>query len=130
MNNISEAEMNCAKQLTRQVTAPTEAKNPIGDIFGGWLLSHMDIAGGRRAYDVANGRAVTVAVDKMTFKKPVYAGDELNIFTQVDSVGHTSVGIHIIVEVEREGKTIEVADGIFTFVAINKDKRPRPVNED
>ena len=130
MNNPKGTDMNCAKQLTRQVVAPDEAKNPIGDIFGGWLLSHMDIAGGQRAYDVADGRAVTVAVDKMTFKKPLYAGDHLKIYTDVASIGHTSVSIHVIVEVEREGENVEVADGIFPFVAINKDKRPRPIYEE
>lgn len=103
--------------------------NANGDIFGGWVLSQMDQAGGIAGVERAQGRVVTIAVDAMTFIRPVKVGDVLCVYTQVESVGRTSMKIHIEAWARRfRTHTREkVTDATFTFVAIDEDGRPRPV---
>ena len=112
----------------RAIAMPADA-NPHGDIFGGWLLSQMDLAGGTVATRRAKGRTVTVAITAMTFHRPVFIGDEVSCYAEVIKVGRSS----ITVKVEswaRRGRgeeRIEVTEGIFTYVAIGPDRRPRPL---
>ncbi len=103
--------------------------NANGDIFGGWVLSQMDLAGGIAGVDRSHGRVVTVALDAMHFIAPVKVGDVLCVYTQVDSVGRTSMKIHVEAWVRRfETRAREkVTDALFTFVAIDADGKPRPV---
>lgn len=103
--------------------------NPAGDIFGGWVLSQMDIAGGIMAKKKANGRTVTVAVDAMTFHKPVMVGDVLCCYAKILKTGRTSIKIKLEAWVTREYENdrIKVTEGIFTYVAVDEQRRPRPI---
>lgn len=112
----------------RTLAMPGDA-NPNGDIFGGWLMSQMDIASGTYAFHEAGGRVVTVAVDAMTFHKPVYIGDEVSCYCQTKRRGNTSIAVHVETWVRRfdDSRTEKVTEGTFTFVAIDKNGRPRPL---
>ena len=112
----------------RTVAMPAHA-NPSGDIFGGWIMSQMDIAGGIYAYEVAKGRVATVAVDAMTFHLPVYVGDVVSCYCNTLKIGTTSIAVLVETWVSRRssGLTEKVTEGRFTFVAIDKNGRPRPV---
>ena len=116
-------------ELTVRTIAMPRDTNANGDIFGGWVLSQMDQAGGIAGVERAQGRVVTIAVDAMTFIRPVKVGDVLCVYTQVESVGRTSMKIHIEAWARRfRTHTREkVTDATFTFVAIDEDGRPRPV---
>jgi acyl-CoA thioesterase YciA len=103
--------------------------NANGDIFGGWVMSQMDQAGGIAGVERAQGRVVTIAVDGMTFIRPVKVGDVLCVYTKVEAVGRTSMKIHIEAWARRFRANIrdKVTDATFTFVAIDDEGRPRPV---
>jgi len=115
----------------RTLAMPADA-NASGDIFGGWLLSQMDIAGGIAAHDLARGRVATVAVEAMEFHLPVYVGDLVSCFAEVTRVGRTSITVHVETEAKRRdtGETIKVTKGIFVYVALDENGRPRPVKGD
>ncbi len=112
----------------RTVAMPADA-NASGDIFGGWLLSHMDLAGGVMAQGRAKGRVVTVAIDAMAFHRPVFVGDVLCAYAELMRVGGTSLSYRIEAWALRRGggDRIKVTEGVFTYVAISEDRRPRPV---
>lgn len=112
----------------RTLTMPSDA-NPSGDIFGGWVLSQMDIAAGITAGQRAQGRVATVAVDSMSFDLPVHVGDVLCVYTEITRVGRTSMTLHVEAWASREryGIREKVTEGQFTFVAIDESRRPRPV---
>lgn len=107
---------------------PADA-NPAGDIFGGWLMSQMDLAAGTVAARVAQGRCATVAVDGMVFISPVLVGDEVSLFARLVSTGHASM--HIFVEAWRRSRdseeSIKVTEATFTYVAIGDDHHSRPL---
>ncbi|KRE02084.1 acyl-CoA thioesterase [Bosea sp. Root381] len=115
--------------LTVRINAMPGDTNANGDIFGGWVMSRMDAAGGIAAVDRAQGRVVTVAVDAMTFIRPVKVGDVLSVYTEVESVGRTSMKIHVEAWAKRFRTATheKVTDATFTFVAIDEEGRPRPV---
>ena len=115
---------------TRTLTMPGDA-NPSGDIFGGWVLSQMDIAGGICAGQRTQGRVATVAVDAMTFIRPVFVGDVLCLHTRIAREGRTSVSIQVEAWAIRDriGERVKVTEGLFTFVAIDDEGRPRPLPE-
>jgi len=111
-------------------SAPMPADmNGNGDIFGGWVLSQMDIAGGIVAARRAQGRVVTVAVDAMTFHQPIKVGDVVSIYGEVTRVGRTSMAVRLTTIVARrlDPTEIKVTEGIYTYVAIDEHGRPRPV---
>ena len=114
----------------RTLAMPRDA-NPNGDIFGGWVLSQMDIAAGMSASQRARGRVATVAVDAMTFKLPVYVGDILCVYTDIERIGTSSMAIHVEAWVlrDRMGERLKVTEGKFTFVAIDDERKPRPVGK-
>ena len=116
-------------ELTLRTLAMPADVNVNGDIFGGWVLSQMDIAGGIKAGDVAQGRVATVAVDAMKFIRPVRVGDVLCIYTDIRRIGRTSIGVDVEAWVLRDriGKREKVTEALFTFVAIDGDGRPREV---
>jgi acyl-CoA thioesterase YciA len=103
--------------------------NPYGDIFGGWLMSLMDSAAGSVAARHSKGRAVTIAVDSMSFLRPVVVGDEVSVFAKLESVGRTSM--KIMVEAWRrtrhDDRSYRVTRATFTFVAVGEDRQPRSV---
>jgi acyl-CoA thioesterase YciA len=112
----------------RAIAMPADT-NPSGDIFGGWLLSQMDLAGSTVATRRAKGRVATVAITGMAFRQPVFTGDEVTCYAEITSIGHTSIAVKIQSWVRRGiGKeAIKVTEGLFTYVAIGDDRRPRPV---
>src|SRR5436309_4413176 len=112
----------------RAIAMPADA-NPYGDIFGGWLLSQMDLAGGAAASRRAKGRAVTVAITAMTFHRPVFIGDEVTCYAEIIKVGRTSITVKVESWVRRGigEEQIGVTEGIFTYVAVGEDRRPCPV---
>ncbi len=116
-------------ELTVRTIAMPADTNANGDIFGGWVLSRMDQAGGIAGVERAQGRVVTIAVDAMTFIRPVKVGDVLCVYTEVESVGRTSMRIHIEAWARRFQQNFreKVTDATFTFVAIDEEGRPRPI---
>ena len=112
----------------RSIAMPADA-NPHGDIFGGWLLSQMDLAGGMAATRRAKGRTVTVAITAMTFHRPVFIGDEVICYAEISKVGRTSITVKVESWVRRGigEEQIAVTEGIFTYVAVGDDRRPCPV---
>lgn len=113
---------------TRTVAMPGDT-NPAGDIFGGWVVSQMDIAAGICAGQRAQSRVVTVALDGMSFIRPVKVGDILGVYTYVKSVGRTSMNIHVEAWVRRGriGKREKVTEGLFKFVAIDENGKSTPI---
>ena len=108
---------------------PVDA-NPDGDIFGGWVLSQMDIASGIMARKRCQGRTVTVAVDSMTFIEPIYVGDVICCYGEIIKEGRTSVSIKIEVHAVRLNGSfkVKVTEGVFIYVAIDKNKKPRSID--
>ena len=114
--------------MIRAIAMPADA-NPSGDIFGGWLMSQMDLAGANAASRRSRGRCVTVAVDGMVFHEPVFVGDEVSLYGNVIRVGRTSMTIRV--EAWRRSRTSDtrkkVTEAMFTYVAVDEDRKPRPV---
>ena len=116
--------------LAIQVVAMPADTNVNADIFGGWLVSHMDLAGSSESVRRAKSRSVTVAIDSLTFIKPVYVGDVVTCYAQLTKVGHTSMQFVIeswTLSMQHEQR-IKVAEGIFTYVAIDEHGKPQPVD--
>ena len=115
--------------ILRVVPGPSDI-NANGHIFGGWILSQMDIAAGIVASRRANGAVATVAIERMEFIQPIHLRDLISVFAQVERVGRTSMGVRIEVVAERDrGATqVRVTEGLFTFVALDADHRPRAVD--
>lgn len=112
----------------RTIAMPVFA-NAHGDIFGGWLLSQMDLAGSAVAIRRANGRVVTVAVTTMRFHRPVLVGDEVSCYAKILKVGRTSITVEVeaFARRDRSGEAIKVTGGVFTYVAVDVKSKPRPV---
>jgi acyl-CoA thioesterase YciA len=113
----------------RVVPMPADS-NQNGDIFGGWIMAQVDIAGGTVAGRVARGRVATVAVKEFVFKQPVQIGDVLSFYADVVRVGNTSVTINVEVFAERHPAdlvVVKVTEATLTYVAIDADGRPRPI---
>src|ERR1700739_3143263 len=113
--------------LIRAIAMPSDA-NPSGDIFGGWLMSQMDLAGASAASRRCRGRCATVAVDGMIFHQPVFIGDEVSLYGNIVKIGRTSMTIRV--EAWRRSRTDEVrnkvTEALFTFVATAAGPKPRP----
>ena len=116
-------------ELTVRLAAMPSDTNANGDIFGGWVLSQMDVAGGIAAVETAQGRVATVAIDALHFIRPVKVGDVLCVYTAVDRIGRTSIKMHVEAWARRFRSPAreKVTDATFTFVAIDDEGRPRPV---
>ena len=112
----------------RVIAMPADT-NPYGDIFGGWLMSLMDSAAGSVAARYSHGRAVTIAVEGMTFHRPVIVGDEVSVFATLKSVGRTSmkIGVEAWRRTRHDDRSYRVTQAVFTFVAIGEDRQPRSV---
>lgn len=114
--------------IIRTVPHPSDM-NGNGDIFGGWVLSQMDVAGGDLAARVAHGRVATVAITAMTFIEPIKVGDLVSIYGEVTKVGRSSITIALETVVRRRTEEIDrrVTHGTYVFVAIDEHGKPRPV---
>lgn len=114
--------------MVRVIAMPADT-NPNGDIFGGWLLSMMDLAGGTLASRTSRGRIVTVKVEEMAFINPVRVGDEISIYTTLIQVGRSSMKIDVKAwsRMRESDASVKVTEGLFTYVAIDEGRRPRPV---
>jgi acyl-CoA thioesterase YciA len=115
----------------RTMAMPADT-NANGDIFGGWLLSQMDIGGGIFASKVARSRTVTVAIEAMNFRKAVYVGDLVSVYGKLVRIGRTSVTVHLEAWAirRRDMQSILVTDGNFTYVSIDDQGRPQAIQRD
>jgi acyl-CoA thioesterase YciA len=118
-------------ELTIQTLAMPADTNANGDIFGGWLVSQMDLAAGVLAKKISSGRAATVAINSMAFLRPVHVGDVVSCHAQLMKRGKTSMTIDVEVWVMRSesGERYQVTAGTFVFVAIDKQGKPRQIAE-
>ena len=118
------------KELVLKVIPMPADTNGNGDIFGGWLLSQMDIGGGVFASKLAKSRTVTVAIEAMNFRKRVYVGDLVSVHAHLVRLGRTSITVEVEVFAERfaeQGRYVKVTEARLTYVAIDSEGRPRPV---
>jgi len=118
------------RMLAIRVLAMPADTNPNGDVFGGWLMSQADVAGGIVAYEMAHGRVATVAVNSFRFLRPVLVGDLVSCYAEVQRIGSTSIAVDVEVFVERgrnPEQVIRVAEGTVTYVAIDETGSPRSV---
>lgn len=118
--------------LTTRTVAQLMDTNPAGDIFGGWVLSQMDIAAGICAGQRAQSRVVTVALDSMSFIRPVKVGDILGVYTSIAEIGRTSIVVNVEAWVRRNriGNREKVTEGRFKFVALAEDGTPTPLPDE
>jgi acyl-CoA thioesterase YciA len=116
---------------TRTLAMPADT-NQNGDIFGGWLLAQMDISGGVFAAKITKSRNVTVAIDAINFRKPVYVGDLVSVYGKLVRIGRTSLTVHLEAWVVRrkEMQSILVTDGNFTYVSIDEQGHPQAIKQD
>nr|WP_229505795.1 acyl-CoA thioesterase [Massilia genomosp. 1] len=113
----------------RVMPAPSDA-NVYGDVFGGWIMAQVDIAGSLPATRRANGRVATVAVNSFVFKNPVFVGDLLSFYADITKVGNTSITVYVEVYAERnrlQANTVKVTEATLTYVATGDDRKPRKV---
>ena len=128
-STVSDDDLPRGELAIRTLAMPADT-NPSGDIFGGWVMAQMDVAGGITAAQRAGGRVATVAVDGFIFHKPVNVGDVLCCYAEVIRVGNTSIAIRIEAWALRQrarDRRVKVTEGIFTFVALDEDGNKRAV---
>ncbi len=127
-NTTEQSDLDNRKATTRTVAMPADT-NPSGDIFGGWVLSQMDIAAGIAASQRAQGRVVTASIDGMSFIRPVKVGDILGVYTEITRTGRSSMDIMIEAWVRRGqiGVREKVTEATFTFVAVDEHGKSRPL---
>ena len=113
----------------RMMPAPSDA-NVYGDVFGGWIMSQVDIAGSLPATRRANGRVATISVNSFVFKNPVFVGDLLSFYAEIVKVGNTSITVYVEVFAERnrlQACTVKVTEATLTYVATDSERKPRKV---
>jgi acyl-CoA thioesterase YciA len=118
------------REPTLRVVAMPSDCNYIGDVFGGWIMGQVDVAGSIPALHRARGRVVTVAINSLVFKQPVYMGDVVSFYAHIVKVGRTSITVNVEVYVQRdpvEPTCLKVTEATLTYVAIGEDRKPRVV---
>ncbi|MDO8311552.1 MAG: acyl-CoA thioesterase [Sideroxyarcus sp.] len=118
------------REPTIRVAAMPSDASYTGDIFGGWLMGQVDIAGSIPAVHRAKGRVATVAVNSFVFKQPIFVGDVVSFYTKILKVGTTSITVDVEVYVQRDPENptcLKVTEATLTYVAVGEDRRPRPV---
>ena len=113
----------------RMAAMPSDA-NYTGDIFGGWLMGQVDIAGSIPALHRAKGRVATIAVNSFLFKQPIFVGDVVSFYTRIVKVGTTSITVEVEVYAQRDPAKpicVKVTEATLTYVAVGEDRKPRPV---
>lgn len=133
---MTDANLPQDRQPTLRVVPMPADTNGAGDIFGGWIMSQVDIAGSIVAIRRAKGRVTTVAVNAFQFKKPVFVGDVLSLYAEVVRVGRTSITVDVQVFAERRSPQgpwredcVKVTEAVLTYVALDDHRQPRPVDE-
>ncbi len=123
-----ESDVSRGEPALRALAMPADA-NPNGDIFGGWVLAQMDLAGAVPAARRAGGRIATVAVDAMRFHRPVFIGDLVSCYARIVKTGTTSISVLVETYAERrhDGSEVKVTEGTYVYVAIDEEGRPRPI---
>jgi acyl-CoA thioesterase YciA len=119
------------KEPTLRVVPMPADSNSSGDIFGGWVMSQVDIAGSIPAIRLARGRVATVAVNSFVFRQPVMVGDVVSFYAQVVKVGRTSITVSVEVYAQRnpeKEETVKVTEATLTYVAVDNQRRPRVVS--
>ncbi|MGQ0525925.1 MAG: acyl-CoA thioesterase [Betaproteobacteria bacterium] len=132
MNEPADAQLHGKEPTLRVVPMPADA-NHTGDIFGGWIMAQVDIAGSIPAVRRAKGRVATVAVNSFVFKKPVLIGDVVSFYAEVVRVGRTSITVNVEVYAQRRpliDEFVKVTEATFTYVAVDDERRPRVVPSD
>lgn len=118
------------RQPTLRVAAMPSDANYTGDIFGGWLMGQVDVAGSIPAVHRARGRVATIAVNSFVFKQPIFVGDIVSFYTHIVKVGTTSITVDVEVYVQRDPENPtchKVTEAQLTYVAVGEDRKPRPV---
>lgn len=118
------------REPTLRVAAMPSDANYTGDIFGGWLMGQVDVAGSIPAVHRAKGRVATVAVNSFVFKQPIFVGDVVSFYAQIIKVGHTSITVDVEVYVQRDPENptcLKVTEATLTYVAVGEDRKPRAV---
>jgi acyl-CoA thioesterase YciA len=114
----------------RVIPMPSDASHT-GDIFGGWIMSQVDLAGSIPAVRLAKGRVATIAVNSFTFKQPVFVGDVVSFYAEVIKVGRTSITVDVTVYAQRRPEReecVKVTEAVLTYVAVDNERRPRVVS--
>ncbi|MDR1375346.1 MAG: acyl-CoA thioesterase [Holosporaceae bacterium] len=116
--------------VSRTIAVPADT-NPWGDIFGGWILSLMDIAAGSIAARLARGSVATKAISNVSFDIPIFVGDEVSVYAEIDKIGNTSMTLTVYVTIKRKGQDEEMdaVKGSFVMVALDENRRPRSVRQ-
>ena len=126
----NESALPAGKEPTLRVVPMPADANPSGDIFGGWVMAQVDMAGSIPALRVARGRVATVAVNSFVFKQPVMIGDLVSFYAEVIKVGRTSITVDVQVYAQRNPakvETVKVTEAVLTYVAVDAQGRPRTV---
>src|SRR3954471_10051751 len=129
--NSESTSLPAGKEPTLRVVPMPADANSSGDIFGGWVMSQVDIAGSIPAIRLARGRVATIAVNSFIFKQPVMIGDVVSLYAEIVKVGRTSITVEVQVYAERNPakvETVKVTDATLTYVAVDKQGRPRVVS--
>jgi len=129
-SSLSAAPLPSDKELVLKTIPMPADCNPNGDIFGGWVMAHVDLAGAVLPARYVDGRMATVAVNQFVFKQPVRVGDILSFFASVTHVGRTSITVQVEVYAERyraQGQYVKVTEASLTYVAIDEAGKPRPI---
>ena len=119
------------REPTIRVAAMPSDANYTGDIFGGWLMGQVDIAGSIPAVHLAKGRVATIAVNSFVFKQPIFVGDIVSFYTNIVKIGTTSVTVDVEVYAQRnpaKPECVKVTEATLTYVAVNDDRKPRPLS--
>ncbi len=130
MSNYKDELPKNSEPAIRVLAMPKDA-NPTGDIFGGWIISHVDTAGAVVAMKRSGGSVATVAVNNFEFKKPVFVGDLVSCYAEILKVGRTSMTIKVIAYAERDSRekcVIKVTEATIVYVALDENRKPRPVD--
>ncbi len=129
MSNIETTRLPEGMPTLRVMPMPADA-NVHGDVFGGWIMAQVDIAGALPAVRRANGRVGTVAVNSFVFKQPVFVGDLLSFYAKIVKTGTTSITVNVEVFAERnrlQAEVVKVTEATLTYVAVSDDRKPRPL---
>jgi acyl-CoA thioesterase YciA len=119
-------------EVTIQVLAMPADTNPSGDVFGGWIMSQMDIAGGQYCRRIVKGRVVTVAVNSIVFNSPVFVGDTLCCYVSLKRIGNTSITVHVeswAVRGLERNKMIKVTEGDYVYVKVDSKRKPMKIQK-
>ena len=131
MADPSTTTLPAGKEPTLRVVPMPADSNSTGDIFGGWVMSQVDIAGSIPAIRLARGRVATVAVNSFVFRQPVMVGDVVSFYAEVVKVGRTSITVSVEVYAQRnpeKEETVKVTEATLTYVAVDRQRRPRVVS--